>query len=137
MGDPETEVVIPRIQNDLVELFLATASGTLGSHTIQKDPRTAVTVMLVSGGYPGEFEKGKIISGIENCEGSLIFHAGTDEKNNNVVTSGGRVIAVTSLGNSIEEALEVTMRNAEKIKYDSRYYRKDIGNDLLKRSETA
>ncbi len=137
MGDPETEVVIPRIQNDLVELFLATAAGTLEDHTIKIDPRTAVTVMLVSGGYPGEFEKGKIISGIENCEGSLIFHAGTDEKDNKVVTAGGRVIAVTSLGNSIEEALEVTMSNAEKIQYDSRYYRKDIGKDLLNRPETV
>lgn len=137
MGDPETEAVIPRIQNDLVDLFEATATGNLSNYTIQLDPRTAVTVMLVSGGYPGSFEKGKIISGIENCEGSLIFHAGTSQKNNDTITSGGRVIAITSLGNSISDALTVTMQNAEKINYDSKYYRRDIGMDLLKTPEKA
>ena len=131
MGDPETEAVVPRIKNDLVDLFDAVAKGKLHEHSIQTDPRTAVTVMLVSGGYPGDFEKGKIISGLENINDSLIFHAGTSEKDGQVITSGGRVIAVTSFGNNIAEALKTSMYNASAIQYDQKYFRRDIGQDLL------
>jgi phosphoribosylamine---glycine ligase len=131
MGDPETEAVVPRIKNDLVELFEAVAQGNLADHKISVDPRTSVTVMLVSGGYPGDFEKGKIISGLGQSEGSLIFHAGTAEMGNQVATSGGRVIAVTSMGNSISEALQISMRNAELIQYEKKYFRRDIGKDLM------
>ncbi len=131
MGDPETEAVIPRIKNDLVELFDAVANVNLSEHTIQVDERTAVTVMLVSGGYPGDYEKGKIISGINSVEGNFVFHAGTSEQNGNLVTSGGRVIAVTSLGNSIKDALQSAMKNAEAIQFEKKYFRRDIGKDLL------
>jgi len=131
MGDPETEAVVPRIKNDLVELFDAVAKGKLSEHKINVDPRTAVTVMLVSGGYPGDFEKGKVINGFENCNDSLVFHAGTAMNDGQVVTSGGRVIAVTSMGNNIKEALQISMKNAEAIRYDKKYYRKDIGKDLM------
>ncbi len=131
LGDPETEAVIPRIKNDLVELFDAVAKGKLSEHTLTTDDRIAVTVMLVSGGYPGEFQKGKVIAGIDKCENSLIFHAGTAEKNGEIITAGGRVIAITSLGNSIEEALMHSMRNAEIIQYDNKNFRKDIGKDLM------
>lgn len=132
MGDPETEVVIPRIKNDLVELFDAVAKGNLHHHQIETDERTALTVMLVSEGYPGDYTKGKIMSGFENCEGSILFHAGTSGKDNDVLTNGGRVLAITSIANSIGAAKEISMQNAEKIKYDGKYYRKDIGNDLMK-----
>src|SRR5688572_713761 len=127
MGDPETEAVIPRIKNDLVTLFEAVALGTLKEHTIETDQRTAVTVMLVSGGYPGEFEKGKVVSGIDDCDGSLVFHAGTANQKENIITSGGRVIAITSLGKNINDALETSMRNASLINYEGKYFRKDIG----------
>ncbi|MDQ3049469.1 MAG: phosphoribosylamine--glycine ligase [Bacteroidota bacterium] len=132
MGDPETEAVIPRIKNDLVELFEAVAKGKLSEHTIITDDRIAVTVMLVSGGYPGEFQKGKVITGLDKCENSLIFHAGTSEKNGEIITSGGRVIAITSLGQTMEEALMHSMRNAEIIQYENKNFRKDIGKDLLR-----
>jgi phosphoribosylamine---glycine ligase len=131
MGDPETEAVVPRINNDLVELFESVAKGTLSEHQINVDSRTAVTVMLVSGGYPGDFEKGKVVSGLDKCEGSFIFHAGTAEKENEIVTSGGRVIAITSMGNNIEEALKISMKNAEVIHYEKKYFRRDIGKDLM------
>jgi phosphoribosylamine---glycine ligase len=131
LGDPETEVVIPRLKNDLVELLKATASETLDKITIETDPRTALTVMLASGGYPGDFEKGKEISGIETCEGSLLFHAGTAMQNNKLVTSGGRVMAVTSFGETIAEAQKISMRNAAKIQFEKKYFRKDIGNDVM------
>ncbi len=132
MGDPETEVVIPRIKNDLVVLFDAVAKGNLHHHQIETDERTALTVMLVSEGYPGDYEKGETMSGFENCEDSLLFHAGTARKEDEVVTNGGRVLAVTSIANNIGAAKEISMQNAEKIKYEGKYYRKDIGNDLMK-----
>lgn len=129
MGDPETEVVIPRFQSDIVEVFKAVAAGRLKDLKPCFDPRTAVTVMMVSGGYPGKYEKGKNILGLANVEGSIVFHAGTTSSNG-VISSGGRVLAVTSLGDSIDEALEKSYRNAEKINFDNKYYRKDIGFDL-------
>jgi phosphoribosylamine--glycine ligase len=130
MGDPETEVVMPRLKNDLVELLKATDEGTLGQHQIEMDPRSAATVILVSGGYPGDYEKGKAISGLERVEGSIAFHAGTKATADGVVSNGGRVIAVTSYGDGFDEALVFSNRNAEVIKFEGKYYRKDIGFDL-------
>lgn len=130
MGDPETESVLPRIKSDLVDLFLGVAQENLAEKSFEVDERTATTIMLVSGGYPGDYEKGKAISGIELAEGSLVFHAGTDQKDGKVVTAGGRVIAVTTLGNDIPSALAVSNANAQKINYEGKYYRKDIGFDL-------
>lgn len=130
LGDPETEVVIPRIKNDLVEIFEAVANGTLDKIKIETDSRVALTVILASGGYPEEFEKGKIISGFNDCSDSLLFHAGTTTQQENIVTSGGRVMAITSFGTNIAEAQAISMKNAEKIKFDKKYYRKDIGDDI-------
>jgi len=129
MGDPETEVVMPRFQSDIVEVFKAVTAGRLKDLTPRFDPRTAVTVMMVSGGYPGKYEKGKNILGLGHVEGSIVFHAGTTSSNG-VISSGGRVLAVTSLGDSIDEALEKSYKNAEKINFENKYYRKDIGFDL-------
>lgn len=130
MGDPETEVVMPRVKSDLVELFQAMAKGELASMNIELDARSATTVMLVSGGYPEDYEKGKVITGIENVEDSIVFHAGTTVKDNQIVTNGGRVLAVTSYGNSYEEALKKSYQNIDKLNFDKIYYRKDIGFDL-------
>jgi phosphoribosylamine---glycine ligase len=132
MGDPETEVVLPRIKTDLLDLFEAVANETLDKITLEVDERIATTVMLVSGGYPEDYEKGKIISGLDKTKDSIVFHAGTKLENGNVVTNGGRVIAVTSFGNTIEEAVEKSFKNAEIISYDKKQYRKDIGKDLMK-----
>jgi phosphoribosylamine--glycine ligase len=130
MGDPETEAVMPRIKSDFLELLCAAYDGELNTKTIEIDPRFATTVMLVSGGYPEAFEKGKEISKIEDCEGSIIFHAGTKFEDGQVLTSGGRVIAVTSLNENMNEALSTSFKNAETINYDKKYYRTDIGFDL-------
>lgn len=130
LGDPETEVIIPRIKSDLFDLLLGVATNDLASRKIEIDERTATTVMMVSGGYPGDYGKGKTISGLENVKDSVVFHAGTKISDNSVVTAGGRVLAISSLGDSIEEALVTSYRNAELINYDGRYYRKDIGFDL-------
>jgi len=130
MGDPETEVVMLRIKSDFVELLEGVANGNLNEKTIEFDERTAVTVMLVSGGYPEEFEKGKVITEYESVEGSIVFHAGTAAKDGNVVTSGGRVMAVSSYGTSKDAALAVSFANAQKIQYDGKYFRRDIGFDL-------
>ena len=130
MGDPETESVMLRLKNDLVDLFLAAASGTLSSQTINKDPRYAVSVMLVSGGYPGSYEKGKVVSGLDQVKGSVVFHAGTKLKDGQVVTAGGRVMAVSSYGATKEEALEQSFQGARSISYEGKYFRRDIGFDL-------
>ena len=130
MGDPETEVVIPRLKTDLVALFQAVASETLDKIELEIDPRCAATIMLVSGGYPEDFEKGKIISGTENIVDSLIFHAGTKQADNNIVSNGGRVLAITSFGETFEEATKKSYQNIKKLHFDKMYYRKDIGFDL-------
>ena len=130
MGDPETEVVIPRLESDLVELFIAVANSKLDEATLTIDPRSAATVMIVSGGYPEDYEKGKVITGLENVEGSIAFHAGTTFKDGQAVTSGGRVIAVTSYGNDFKEAIKKSYQNIDKLSFDKMYFRKDIGFDL-------
>lgn len=132
MGDPETEVVLPRIESDLLELFEGVATQTLEEKSFKVTDKTATTVMLVSGGYPEDYEKGKEISGLEKVEGSLVFHAGTKKEGDKVVTSGGRVIAVTSFGDTIEEALKTSYNNIDKISFEKINYRKDIGFDLVK-----
>ena len=130
MGDPETEVVIPRIKSDLLELFDAVAKGKLSEAKIEIDGRCTTTVVLVSGGYPNDYEKGKEISGLDQVLGSIAFHAGTKQEGNKIRTNGGRVIAVTSYGKTIEDALKNSFANAEKIIYEGKNYRKDIGKDL-------
>jgi phosphoribosylamine--glycine ligase len=135
MGDPETEVVIPRIKSDLLNLFKGIGDGTFSEKDFYVDEDTAVTVMLVSGGYPESYEKGKVMTGWEDCQGSLLFHAGTKQDGERVLSNGGRVLAVTSMGRDMETALAKSFENAEKIKFDKKYYRKDIGFDL--KIETA
>lgn len=130
MGDPETQSVMPRIASDLVDLLEATAQGTLGSTTLDNDPLATATVILTSGGYPGHYEKGKAITGLDQVEGSIVFHAGTAINGDTLVTSGGRVLAVTSRGESVEEALATSYKNAARIHFDGCYYRHDIGFDL-------
>ncbi|MCR9182161.1 MAG: phosphoribosylamine--glycine ligase [Flavobacteriaceae bacterium] len=132
MGDPETEVVLPRIKSDLVNLLRATSNQSLDKEMLEIDKKAATTVMLVSGGYPEGYEKGKEINGLETTEGSLIFHAGTTEKDGKIVTNGGRVLAVTTLDNDWKEALKKSYQNAEKINFDRKNFRKDIGFDLKK-----
>ena len=132
MGDPETEAVMPRIESDLVDLLEKTATGKLNGTTIKTSPLTATTVILVSGGYPEEYEKDILISGLENVTDTLAFHSGTKKNSNGaILTAGGRVLALTSLGNSINEALSKSYSAAEKISYNGKYYRRDIGQDLM------
>ena len=130
MGDPETEVVIPRIKSDLLHLFQGIGDGTFSEKDLHIDEDTAATVMLVSGGYPEKYEKGKVIAGLDDVEGSIVFHAGTKQEEDAVLTNGGRVLAVTSFGKNIEDALNKSFVNAEKINFEGKYYRKDIGFDL-------
>lgn len=130
MGDPETEVVLPRLKNDLVEIFQAISNETLHTIDLEIDERAATTVMLVSGGYPESYEKGKEITGIEAITDSIPFHAGATVKDEKVVTSGGRVMAITSYGNTYQEAIKKSYQNIEKLHFDKMYYRKDIGFDL-------
>jgi phosphoribosylamine---glycine ligase len=130
MGDPETEAVMLRIKSDFVDLLIGAAEGTLGEKSLEIDPRTAAAVMLVSGGYPGPYEKGKVISGLEKIETSFAFHAGTSSKNGEVCTDGGRVLAISSYGENMIEALACSYKNAQLIDFDGLYYRKDLGFDL-------
>jgi len=130
MGDPETEVVIPRLKSDLVEIFRHMANQTLEDATFEIDERSATTVMLVSGGYPEDYGKGYVITGLENIEGSIAFHAGTTLKDGQAVTSGGRVIAVTSYDADFKEAIKKSYQNIAKLNFDKMYYRTDIGFDL-------
>ena len=132
LGDPETEVIIPRIENDLVEILVATAEGRLNEISINTSKKTAVAIMAVSGGYPNEHETGKVITGLSetNLPGTIVFHAGTKQEGDNIVTNGGRVLAVTSLGNSIAEAAEQSTYMLEQIFFEEIYYREDIGYEF-------
>jgi len=132
LGDPETESIMPRIKNDLVQLFAAVGKQKLDTMQINIVENCAATLMLVSGGYPEDYEKGKIISGVETVKNGIVFHAGTKRNDKGeLITSGGRVLAITSLGKDIESALWLSNQNAEKIKFDKKQYRKDIGKDLI------
>jgi phosphoribosylamine---glycine ligase len=134
MGDPEAESVIPRIKNDLLDLFIGIGNQTLGKRTIETDPRYAATVMLVSAGYPGDYEKGKLITGLDKVTESMAFHAGTKpgREMNEVLSNGGRVVAVTSYGQTMEEAFAKSYKNAEVIQYENKEFRRDLGKDLIK-----
>ena len=130
LGDPETEVIVPRIKSDFLELLIASSKGELCNSVINFEPRSCCAVMLVSGGYPDDYQKGKVITGIGNVTDSLIFHAGTKSEGNNILTNGGRVIAISSYGGNIEDALAKSYQSAAEIMYEGKYYRKDIGFDL-------
>jgi len=130
LGDPETEVIIPRLKTDLVEIFLAVANQQLDTIKVEFDDRFAATVMLVSGGYPEVYEKEKEITGLDRVSESIVFHAGTKIMDNNVVSNGGRVVAVTSYGNSVNEALQKSYKSIEGVNFDKMNFRKDIGFDL-------
>lgn len=130
MGDPETEVVLPRLKSDLLELFIETGKKNLSNQSVELDERSATTVMLVSGGYPEAYEKGKVMTGLDNTESSVLFHAGTTSKDGEVVTNGGRVLAVTSYGKDFKEALKVSYQNVDKINFEGMNYRTDLGFDL-------
>jgi phosphoribosylamine--glycine ligase len=134
MGDPEAESVIPRIKNDLLELFIAIGNQTLGTKIIETDPRYTATVMLVSQGYPGDYTKGMPIAGLDKINDSMVFHAGTklDIENEQVLSNGGRVIAVTSFGDTLTDAFDRSYRNAGRIRFENKAYRKDLGFDLSK-----
>ncbi|HEY9178523.1 MAG TPA: phosphoribosylglycinamide synthetase C domain-containing protein, partial [Flavipsychrobacter sp.] len=131
MGDPETEVVIPRLENDLVELTVLMHEGRLNEAKAQFKQQAACTVMLVSEGYPESYAKGKVMSGFDLVKDSMLLHAGTVNKDGQIVTNGGRVLAVTSLGSDIQNALAKSYKNAEHIQYEGKYYRKDIGYEFL------
>jgi len=130
MGDPETEVVLPRIENDLVELFQHCAHGTLDQTELRISPKTAATVMLVAGGYPEAYKKGDVMTGFEAVAGSLLFHAGTKRAGDSIVSNGGRLLAITTLADSFQDACATSITNADKIQYDGKYFRRDIGFDL-------
>lgn len=130
MGDPETEVVMPRIKSDLVEMVKAISEKKLSAYKLEVDEQVATTVMLVSGGYPGPYENGKVIQNLGEVEGSIAFHAGTKKSDNTVVTNGGRVLAITSYGKTKEEALAKSNNNAQLVNFEGKHFRKDIGFDL-------
>lgn len=132
MGDPETEAVLPRIQNDFVELMMATSNGNLNEVELKIDPRAAATIMLVSKGYPEDYEKGFVMSNFEEASGSKLYHAGTKiSENNEILSNGGRVLAITSLADTIQEAVKISRENAEKIEFENKYYRRDIGFEFM------
>ncbi|PKG41346.1 phosphoribosylamine--glycine ligase [Psychroflexus sp. MES1-P1E] len=134
LGDPETEVVIPRIKNDLLDLLSKTCEGSISEIELEIDPKYASTVMLVSGGYPESYEKGKIITGLENIKNTddlFICHAGTKNKNDQVITNGGRVLAVTAFDDNFHDALQTAYKNVENINFDKKYFRRDLGQDLV------
>ena len=130
MGDPETEVVFPRLENDLVRLLQAIDVEEVSKFEVKEDPRAAAAVIVVSGGYPQAYEKGKEITGVEQTKGSLIFHAGTRTEGGKLLTNGGRVIAITSYGETFQDALAISNQNAEIIQFEGKNYRRDIGFDL-------
>ncbi len=130
MGDPETEVVLPRIKSDLIELLLGVASQTLDENEMEFDERAAATVMIVSGGYPDKYEKGKVISGLDEVTESIVFHAGTKQDGDNVVSNGGRVLSVTSYGNTLKEAVATSYESIAKLDFEKKYFRRDIGKDV-------
>ncbi len=130
LGDPETEVILPRINSDFVEILLAAWNGHLSDHQLKIDSRSAATIMLVSGGYPGDYEKGKIIKNLDHVDGSRIYHAGTSIFNGSAITAGGRVLAVTSLASNMQRAIDKSLINAERIEFEGKYFRRDIGFDL-------
>ena len=130
MGDPETEVVLPRLKNDLVELFIALDNKQLSPIQIETDARAATAIVLVSGGYPEKYEKEKQINGLNQVKDSLVFHAGTKVLDENIVTNGGRVLALTSFGEDFHKALAVSKKNATLIDFEGKYFRTDIGFDL-------
>lgn len=130
MGDPETEVVFPRIESDIVTLFADVFTGNLKNTQLQINEKSAATVMMVSGGYPGDFEKYKVISGADEVTSSIVFHSGTTQKEGNTVTNGGRVMAITTLHEDFREAVKISLANADRIDYDGKTYRRDIGFDL-------
>lgn len=130
LGDPETEVIIPRINDDLVTLLHDAINGSLKDKILSISDKSAATVMMVSGGYPGDFEKYKVINGTENINTSLVFHAGTISKEGKILTNGGRVLAVTTLNHDFKKAVEVSLKNVEEISFEGKYYRRDIGFDL-------
>ncbi|HUH51734.1 MAG TPA: phosphoribosylamine--glycine ligase [Flavobacterium sp.] len=130
MGDPETEVVLPRLKTDLVELFASLDNQELDKASLSIDPRSAVTVMVVSGGYPEDYQKGKEITGFEKIQDSMVFHAGTKLEDNKILTNGGRVIAMTSFGDDFREALKTSYKNIDQLHFENMYYREDIGFDL-------
>ena len=132
MGDPETEVVIPRIESDFLDLLWKTGKGELKSAELKISPDTATTVIMVSGGYPEDYEKGKVISNLDKTANSIVFHSGTKEENGNIVTNGGRVLAITSFGKDFKEALAKSYKNTEIISYEGKYFRSDLGKDLEK-----
>jgi len=130
MGDPETEVVLPRIKTDLLDLFLSLEKQELDKVQLEINPKSTATVVLVSGGYPEDYQKGKEVFGLENSTDSIVFHAGTKQENGKIFTNGGRVFAITSFGNNFQEALRTSYKSIEKIHFENIYYRKDIGFDL-------
>lgn len=137
MGDPETEVVFPRVKSDLLHVLDCVGSDTLSECDIEIDERAAATVMMVSGGYPEKYQKGKIITGLNEVKESVVFHAGTIEKDGQVLTNGGRVLAVTSMGKTLEKAVDKSYDSIQKIKYPENFYRRDIGSDVIQETEKA
>ena len=130
LGDPETEAIIPRIKSDLFDLFEGVAEGNLEKKILETYDRCVATIIIASGGYPEQYEKGKIITGLEETENCAVFHSGTKSEEGKIVTSGGRVLAISSWGSSVQDALDGSYRNAARIKFENMYFRPDIGFDL-------